>query len=335
MQDRAELLDRQAAFPSADIAALRQAGALTLLLPVDAPAPERIDQLSAVLTLVGRGNLSVGRVLEAHINARHLIARYGKPIQHRVPDDALYALWVTDPPEGGLRMQRTGATIRLFGSKQFCSAAGHATHAVVTAQNTDGAARLLVLRLGRGERIHPLPAPLSGMRAAVTGAVEFDGCDTEAASVLGEPGDYLREPDFSVGAWRGSAVAFGGLAALIDAATTQLRNAGRLNSVHTQARLGYALIARETARMWVAHAAHAAEDPAAGHARTRISTVGLARIAVEHACLDAMQHIQRSVGLSSFREGSAIERIGRDLQTYLRQPAPDEVLTEAAQWFTQ
>jgi hypothetical protein len=48
-----------------------------------------------------------------------------------------------------------------------------------------------------------------------------------------------------------------------------------------------------------------------------------------------MQHIQRSVGLSAFREGSAIERIGRDLQTYLRQPAPDEVLTEAAQWFTQ
>jgi len=61
--------------------------------------------------------------------------------------------------------------------------------------------------------------------------------------------------------------------------------------------------------------------------------VGLARIAVETACLDAMRLIQRSLGLSAFRQGSPIERICRDLSTYLRQPAPDEVLTEAANWF--
>ena len=30
-----------------------------------------------------------------------------------------------------------------------------------------------------------------------------------------------------------------------------------------------------------------------------------------------------------------MERLCRDLQTYLRQPAPDEVLTEAAEWFAQ
>src|SRR4051794_908240 len=179
---------------------------------------------------------------------------------------------------------------------------------------------MLVLRLGRGERVQTLPAPLSGMRAAVTGAVDFDGCETEPDSLLGEPGDYLREPDFSAGAWRGSAVAYGGLVALLDAAVAQLRSTGRLDSPHTQARLGHALIARETAGMWVARAAHAAESPRAQAPRTRISTVGLARIAVEQACLDAMQHIHRSVGLSSFRQGSVIERVCRDLQTYLRQP---------------
>jgi hypothetical protein len=61
--------------------------------------------------------------------------------------------------------------------------------------------------------------------------------------------------------------------------------------------------------------------------------VVLGRIAVETACLDAMQLIQRSLGLSSFRQGTPVERICRDLSTYLRQPAPDEVLTEAAAWF--
>jgi hypothetical protein len=48
-----------------------------------------------------------------------------------------------------------------------------------------------------------------------------------------------------------------------------------------------------------------------------------------------MRLIQRSLGLSSFRQGTAIEHICRDLSTYLRQPAPDEVLTEAADWYAR
>jgi alkylation response protein AidB-like acyl-CoA dehydrogenase len=170
------------------------------------------------------------------------------------------------------------------------------------------------------------------MRAAVTGAVDFTGCETSADSILGQPGDYLREPDFSAGAWRGSAVALGGLIALLDLAVAQLRESGRWHNPHTRARIGEALIARETSRLWVRSAARIAEDPGADAAH-RVATVGLARIAVETACLDAMRLVQRSLGLSAFRQGQPIERICRDLSTYLRQPAPDEVLTEAAAWF--
>ncbi|MEJ0019977.1 MAG: hypothetical protein WDN25_26190 [Acetobacteraceae bacterium] len=43
-----------------------------------------------------------------------------------------------------------------------------------------------------------------------------------------------------------------------------------------------------------------------------------------------MQHVQRSLGLAAFGTGNPVERICRDLATYLRQPAPDEVLTSAA-----
>ena len=119
---------------------------------------------------------------------------------------------------------------------------------------------------------------------------------------------------------------------MIEHAVAQLRQSGRLDSPHTQSRLGQAIIARETGRLWVHHAARIAEDNSedAGH---RVATVGLARIAVEAACLDAMRLIQRSLGLSAFRQGNPIELICRDLSTYLRQPAPDEVLTEAATWF--
>jgi alkylation response protein AidB-like acyl-CoA dehydrogenase len=127
-------------------------------------------------------------------------------------------------------------------------------------------------------------------------------------------------------------VALGGLIALLDHAVVQLRQSGRLDSPHVQARLGQAIIARETSRLWVQSAARIAEDDAA-ETGFRVTSVGLARIAVETACLDAMRLIQRSVGLAAFRQGTPIERICRDLGTYLRQPAPDEVLTEAAAWF--
>jgi alkylation response protein AidB-like acyl-CoA dehydrogenase len=329
MQARAAELDRDAAFPAEEVDRLWRIGALAL--------PRPIDQLAEVLALVGRGNLSVGRILEAHVNALHLIERYGSADQRQqamadARDGHLFALWVTDPPTGGLHMRQSERVISLTGAKQFCSAAGHATRALVTAQDTDGSARMLILRLRNGEQVSLLPSPLQGMRAAVTGAVDFTGCETAVASCLGQPGDYLREPDFSAGAWRGSAVALGGLIALLDLTINQLQESGRRGSPHTQARLGQALIARETSRMWVRDAARIAEDPTAATAH-RVATVGLARIAVETACLDAMRLVQRSLGLSAFRQGNPVERICRDLSTYLRQPAPDEVLTEAACWF--
>jgi alkylation response protein AidB-like acyl-CoA dehydrogenase len=325
MQARAGTLDRDAAFPAEEIHRLRRVGALSPELPVQGGG--RAEELAALLTLAGRGNLSVGRIFEAHVNALHLIARYGGVRD----DNRLYALWVTDPPSNGLRMRRAGRRILLHGGKQFCSGAGYATGSLVTATDENGDTRMLVLPLGIGERVTPLPSPLQGMRAAVTGAVDFSGCEVSTDAILGGPGDYLREPDFSAGAWRGSAVALGGLIALLDHAIPQLQASGRFGP-HGQARVGEALIARETSRMWVDSAARAAEDSSAdrGH---RVASVGLARIAVETACLDAMRLIQRSLGLSSFRQGNPVELICRDLSTYLRQPAPDEVLTDAAIWF--
>jgi alkylation response protein AidB-like acyl-CoA dehydrogenase len=203
---------------------------------------------------------------------------------------------------------------------------------VVTAANEDGASQMLVVSLGAGERVEQLAAPLQGMRAAVTGAVDFDGCVVSPDACLGRPGDYLREPDFSAGAWRGSAVAFGGLCGLVALLQAQLGTTGRLDNPHNLQRLGSAMITCETSRLWVHRVARVAEDQA-GEPEKIVAYVGLARIAIETACLDAMRLAQRSLGLSAFRQGKPVERICRDLATYLRQPAPDEVLTEAAAYF--
>src|SRR3954470_5020762 len=133
MQARGEALGRDGSFPAAEMAALHGADALVPELPICGTCRDdaAVDALADLLIQVGRGNLSVGRILEAHINTLHLAARYGssthwEKVRHAAQEGRLFALWVTDPPEGGLLMQRQGSRIRLSGAKQFCSGAGYA-----------------------------------------------------------------------------------------------------------------------------------------------------------------------------------------------------------------
>jgi alkylation response protein AidB-like acyl-CoA dehydrogenase len=334
MRRNAVVCDEDAAFPNHDLEALRDVGALRLPLPAnETDRHGAIDLLASVLTAIGSGNLAVGRIFEAHVNALRLITRYGTTSQQRTSQGGtLHALWVTDPPNGGLRMTPVPEGWLLTGSKMFCSGAGHVDRAVVTAAMETGEYQMLVVPSHQGEKTQALQSPLQGMRAAVTGTVDLSGIRITHEALLGRPGDYLREPEFSCGAWRGSAVALGGLSALLDATIDDLSARTRIGHPHQLARVGHALIARETSRLWVRDAARIAEDDRADP-RAAVAYVGLARIAVESACLDAMRLVQRSLGLSAFRHGHPAERICRDLGTYLRQPAPDEVLTEAAAWF--
>ena len=89
------------------------------------------------------------------------------------------------------------------------------------------------------------------------------------------------------------------------------------------------LIATETARLWMATAAERAEH-AEGDPADAVAYVGLARLAVEQACLDVIVLAQRSLGVAALLRANPVERLCRDLATYLRQPAADMVLTEAA-----
>lgn len=158
--------------------------------------------------------------------------------------------------------------------------------------------------------------------------MDFTGLRVGPPDLIGEPGDYLREPDFSAGAWRFAAVHCGGAEAVLGALRDHLARTGRGADPHQSARLGRAATAAETARLWVEAAAGRAEAPDAG--ADAVAHVGLARLAVERAALDLLELAQRSVGLQAFMRPNPLERVARDLATYLRQPAPDRVLANAA-----
>jgi alkylation response protein AidB-like acyl-CoA dehydrogenase len=338
MQARACALDEDGAFPSEDFSRLAEEN---LLL---AAFPERFgglglgseavgnEALSDLLRLLGRGHLAIGRLFEAHVNAVALLSRYGDTSQiSRAARDAaqgqLFGLWVTDPREDGLRADASGV---LHGGKAFCSGAGYAGRAVVTAVAADGTTRLAYLSTATA-RAQKLEGRMQGVRAAMTGRVSFEGCKIDEQDWIGTQGDYLREPDFSAGAWRTSAVTCGGLEALTELAMRHLVARGRAADPHQQARMGRVWIAKETALLWLERAANAAKSAfSGGDVSEIVATVNFARIAIEAACLEAMTLIERSLGLAAFLHPDPIERVRRDLATYLRQPAPDDVLTEAA-----
>jgi len=338
MQARAPELDRLGAFPAADVAALGASGVLL------APVPARYGGLGLgteagggvalfdLLRLIGRGNMAVGRIIEGHVNALQLIGLYGSETQ--IADAAadaaeghLFAIWNTEAPPG----VRLADGFELTGRKDHGSAAGFATRAVITVDHP-ARSQMLLVRLEPGERAGASAQGLHGMRATRSGWIDFDGYVPHESDWIGGVGDYLREPAFSVGAWRALAVLLGGIDALVEALRGQLRARRRDANPHQAARIAHALIAQETASLWTRKAACLADGGAEAEDDV-ISYVNLARRSVEIAGLEVVQLVQRSLGLAAFADTNVAERLMRDLATYLRQPALDEAIEGAAAHF--
>ena len=190
--------------------------------------------LAEVLRLIGRGNLSLGRLYEAHVNVLRLIVRYGTERQMRhaadlALDGQLFGLWVTDAPDAQVRLTED---LVLHGMKAPCSGAGDVRHALITARLPSGETRMVMIGPVPLQNADPSGWVMQGMRAARNGSLIMEGIGVAASALIGSDGDYLREPDFSAGAWRGTAVALGGLEALVAEMRATLVDRDRAADAH-------------------------------------------------------------------------------------------------------
>ena len=338
---RAAGQDHDGGFPAEDVADLARLGLLAAPVPrAEGGAglgeePGAAD-LAAVLRRVGSGSLALGRVYEGHVNPLQLVARFGSPAQREALfADAraghLFGVWNTEPGQGGLSLAEAPGGYRLAGCKTFASGAGRVTRALVTARTEPGAAPLmLVVPLDPGTRHDLSDWRAHGMRASATGTVDFSGLRIGPDAILGGPDDYHRQPHFSGGAWRFAAIQLGGIDAVLEAWRAHLSATRRGADPHQLARLGEGALAAETASLWVLRAAAIVAADAFEPERI-VAYVNLARLAVERASLEVLQLAQRSVGLQGFLRDHPLERLSRDLATYLRHPAPDRALAGAAE----
>jgi hypothetical protein len=96
--------------------------------------------------------------------------------------------------------------------------------------------------------------------------------------------------------------------------------------------LAQCVAAVKTARSWVEEAARRLSGEEAESSNV-VAYANLTRMVTERCALDAMEAVQRGMGLISFIRPNPIERISRDLATYLRQPVPDLAMSDGGRAF--
>jgi alkylation response protein AidB-like acyl-CoA dehydrogenase len=305
-------------------------------------------RLLSLLAEIGRGNLSLGRIYEGHVNALQLIATAGAHAQlEAAATDArdrrlLFGVWNTEASDG-VTIEPVGqGRYRLSGSKTFASGAGVVARAIVPGRLPDGGWQMCLVPM---DRVTTTTDPTwwrpIGMYGSASFKVDFAGVEIGQDSLIGRPGDYQRQPWLSAGAIRFAAVQLGGAEALFDVARAELRSLGRDGDPHQRARFGQMAIGIESGRLWLRGAApfldlafSKARDGSVDDRTSErvVAYVNMARTAIERVCLDTIELVERSIGVRGLLAPHPIERLVRDLTMYLRQPAPDAALTDAGRY---
>jgi alkylation response protein AidB-like acyl-CoA dehydrogenase len=339
--------DVEGDFPTEAFTRLAEAGLLAVTLP-GSPldfAEAHTAGLLDLLKRIGGANLAVGRVYEGHINALYLIHLYASPgQQERWYADVrehkrLFSVWNTQAGDG-IRIDKTDeAHYRLWGAKTFCSGAGWIARPLITGEiQTDGR-RGWQMAIVPTERVQAIKQddqfwkPL-GMRASASFKLDFTGVELPETDLLGQPGEYLRQPYFSGGAIRFAAVQLGGAEALYQATRQFLMGMGRTDDVLQRTRLAEMAYLIESGNQWLRSAGEKTDTWLAEGVdwTTIVGYANMTRTAIEEICLRVMPLAERCVGARGLLRPQPFERIHRDLTIYLRQPAPDATLVDIGQY---
>ncbi len=353
--------DRMGGFPTAGFKQLAAAGFLHAPLhPKYGGAGLGFQSNQTWLTLqilkhIGRGNLSMGRVYEGHVNALQLVQTFGTPSQiEAYAQDArsgkIFGVWNAEAEDGVKLIPTENGGYRIEGSKTFCSGCGYVQRpfasGTVSGGPYDGQWQMCIVPI-ENVRVEVDPSwwQPSGMRASASYKVDFTDVELSRDDIIGKPGDYFRQPWLTAGVIRFAAVQLGGAEALFDATRTYLQSMGRIDHPHQQVRLGNMAIALEQGNLWLQSSACKIESYApifgglpenaesnAERSPGLTTYTNMVRTAIEQICIDMMQLSERSVGTRGLLPPHPMERIIRDLTLYLRQPAFDLSLTSVGKY---
>ncbi len=324
--------DAEGTFPAASFEALHHAQVMTLTLPTGLGGGGLSGtDLLEFLRAVGRLSLPVARLFEGHANALQLMVLHGSPAQalQAAADAAtgkLFGVWNTEEAPG-LRLEGD----LLSGHKTFTSGAYFVTRPLCPAE-ASGGRQLVLLRDPEPERFDPSFWQPAGMRSSVSFRADLSGIRVAPEQLIGPPGVYYAQPEFSGGALRFLAAQLGGAQAALRSVRLGLRRAGRAGDDVQRLRFAAVGASLEAAWQTVLQGQRRLDSLAVGGQpeaqRAVLAYVSLARLLSEDACLACAEACERAAGARGLLPPSPTERLLRDLRLYLRQPAPDAARLE-------
>ena len=354
----AAAIDRHGVYPAQEFEWIASAGLLTAPL-----APEfgglglgiessSIDELLTILKQIGRANLAVGRIYEGHVNGLQLLQTFGTPAQiARYAQDVrdrhkIFGVWNAEAKDGVKIIPLGQGKYRLEGAKTFATGCGCVDRPFLGGTLPNGDWQLCIVSMERVvAAIDPDWWQPAGMRATASYKVDFTGVILDQSELIGQPGDYYRQPWLTAGVVRFAAVQLGGAEALFDAARHFLQTIDRTKDPYQEERFGKMAIGLESGQLWLQGAAAQlrqyhptfAGDPALSSptAQALVAYTSMVRTAIEQICMEAIQLTERSVGTLGLLPPHPIERIVRDLTLYLRQPAFDAALATVGRYALQ
>lgn len=273
----------------------------------------------AVLAAISAGDLSVGRIVEAHTDALAILQEAGEDIT-RI--EGTWGVFASEAPDHRVEARTRGGRTTLHGVKGWCSLGDVLDHALVTA-HVDGGRRLFRVDLHHCS-VHPEPVRVwvaRGLRAVTSGPVAFDGTPGDP---VGDVDWYLRRPGF---AWGGIGVAacwHGGAAGL--AATlrrTASGRAGELNAMHVGL-----VDAAQHASITVLEAAAAQIDAGAATGPAGALLAARVRAVVAAAAEQVMRQVGHALGPAPLAFDARHAARVADLTLYLRQHHAERDLAE-------
>lgn len=350
---RADRYDREAIFPSENVADLVAAGLHAPTIPREygglGLGPHCGDPLSLwmMTSAIARVDLSMARCFEGHANALVIVDGLGTDDQKArwfpdvVENGRLWVAWSGEPPAPapgeparfGTQVREVAGGYVVTGSKVFCSSAGGADMAILlVSKSGPGGARhsenpddLLLLACDLSDPTVTTDGswwdPL-GMRATVSHLVHFDDTFIPANHEIGTPGQYLREGWQTRFIPQYAASFLGAAEGAYAYALTSIARQKKQEDPFVQQHIGQMSINLETARLWLAHVARLwqTEPAAAELAGSR------ARHVIEHLAKDTVERCIRACGARSLNRPSPVERIYRDLSIYVRHDNDDHNL---------
>ena len=298
------------------------------------------------LAAVASHDLSLAKLYEGHTDALAILCELGgQACQDVVPGRSVWGVWAAESRTSKVIFEsilepadddRNSGTVKLFGTKTWCSGAAHITHGLLTAWAPDGVGpQLVAVALQQpGVEVESAAWRAVGMAGSASVDVTFDGA---LAYRVGTPGDYLSRPGFWQGGagvaacWYGGALSLGrALQRAISRTPAALRNP--YQNPYQLAALGKVDLCLHTTAGLLREAAQWVD----AHPRDNAQTVAVrVRLAAEDCARRVLDEAGRALGAAAFCHDAQFARAAADLPVFIRQCHGERDFAALGTWATQ